>query len=261
MPDTSPTITWKLVLDSTNPSGNTEVDLNGATYNNVLNYGAVEAGNYSKVVCVKPYVSQVVGNVKFWWQTYKTNVQVGGSTATLPTGGMCDNTSGKGWMMKYYVANNYVKLSYFNGDNNLVLTTTNTGAKVSLQNASEYKRSVWESAGATGDYYPMQPIPISVTEAGAYPTSITAMKTRYTNLGWGISTGEGGFGDNCQNIGDVAIGGALNTGEYWCNIAQTMDSTNQPAPYIYLAVKPPTEADAGVWSGFAARLSYLWPWS
>lgn len=261
MADTSPTITWKLVLDAEGSGSNTEVDLNSSTYNNVLNYGAVEAGNYSKVVCVRPYVSQVVGNVKFWWQTYKNNVQVGGSAATnLPSGGMCDNTTNKGWTTKYYVTNNYIKLSYFNGENFTKLTSTNSGT-ITLTNASEYKRSVWEETGASGEYYPMQPIPIAMTEAGAYPTSLTEMRTRYTDLGWGIDTSSGGFGTNCENITSIAIGGALNTGEYWCNVSQKMDNANSPAPYIYLAVKPPTEADAGVWTGFAARLSYLWPWT
>lgn len=261
MSDTSPTITWKLVIDSEGSSGNTEVDLNSSTYNNVLNYGAVEAGNYSKVVCVRPYVSQVVGNVKFWWQTYKTNVQIGGSTpSTLPANGMCDNTGGKGWTMKYYVTENYIKLSYLNGDNNLLFTSTNQGT-ISPTNATEYKRSVWESSDASGAYYPMQPIPLAMSESGAYPTTLTAMRTRYTDLGWGIATSSGGFGTNCEYITDVAIGGVLNTGEYWCNVSQKMDNANSPAPYIYLAVKPPLEAEAGVWTGFACRLSYLWPWS
>lgn len=262
MADTSPTITWKLVIDSdSSGTGNTEIDLAGTTYNNILNYGAVEAGNYSKVICVRPYVSQTVGNVKFWWQTYKTNVLVGGSSTTLPTGGMCDNTTSSGWTMKYYVSSSYIKLSYFNGDNNSLLTNTNTGGTVTLQDSTQYKRSVWEDSGATGGYYPMQPIPIAITEAGAYPTSLTAMRTRYTDLGWGIATGSGGFGTDCANIGDIAIGGILNTDEFWCNIAQSMDSVNVPSPYIYLAIKPPTDATAGIWSGFAARLSYLWPWT
>mgnify|MGYP003301643526 CR=1 FL=1 len=50
------------------------------------------------------------------------------------------------------------------------------------------------------------------------------------------------------------------TGKAKCNVAEYVTPTNG-FPYIFFTIKAPTTADAGTWSGWACRISYIWPYT
>jgi hypothetical protein len=66
---------------------------------------------------------------------------------------------------------------------------------------------------------------------------------------------------------DYAAGGIL-TSQYKCNVKGYVNANNtdevsgtQGFPYLFFTIKAPTDAAAGTWTGWACRISYIWPYT
>lgn len=237
-----PTITWNQITDGDNGSYNTTP----LTDNNTISYGAVQAGEYSKVICVRPSFNAdgYIGKVKFWLQNYQAKNDQQANTSIDIT----DNTTGEGWLMKYYVSSTFIPLSVMNGYSQIRTATGQISTTI-----TGYHPSVWqqyESSSSSNVQIPMQPIPIAKNATNtAYPSSFSEMKNFYSEKGWQDLFSNTQF--------SYAYGGRMGD-ERNCNI--TLQTDGDSFPFVYLSIKPPTSASAGNWNNFACRLSFLWPW-
>lgn len=275
----APTITWYL-CDSSGSS---------TSMSNVVNYDAVQAGSYSNVVCVKPTMDATnaasIGKVRFWWNDINGAVS-GGTENSLPS---------LGWVMKYYVsycnsdsarststvtqadmstlfAKPQVKLAL---TQNQILTNdvVNGSSLSSFSLSTYYCRSTWQNATDKDNYVCMQPVPFFTNTTTGFTSAGKSDDTgggeidnfkdsNHYGTGWIEKT----FGSGNPNKVDgksllyYSVGGALNEDGKGCNLTSQV-TTVDGFPYIFLTIRPPTTADAGVWSGFSCRLSFVWPWT
>lgn len=279
----APTITWYLCKS----------DGSQEKMNNVVNYDAVQAGSYSNVICVKPKMDATnaasIGKVRFWWHDINGAVS-GGTEGSLPS---------QGWVMKYYVsycdrdrtgstdltdtgtdyqprmselfAKPQVKMAL---TQNQILATKDESSLSSFSLSTYYCKSTWQSSD-DNNYVCMQPVPF-----------FTSGQTGFTHAG--ESSGSSFVGGEIYNFSDsthygkdwvervfgssnpnkvsgkselyYSVGGVLNGDGKGCNLTEQV-TVAESFPYIFLTIKPPTDADAGVWSGFSCRLSFVWPWT
>ena len=280
---TQPTIIWKqyTLVDNGLSQGQT---LSG----NTVDYNAVQAGQYSPAICVRPQFSDsttsgAIGSVRLWWSTYSAK-NPSNSDVDLPS---------NGWVLKYYITDCTASQ---HGDTtaNLAITTrcakmlkylsasdrvtkvatgktftvgTGTGNVSFDSNQWTWCKSVWQ--GSTDNTsVSMQPVPFSGYK-DTQAQHVTEFSTRY---GGGTSWLTTVFGlDSSASTSDLlyyAVGGVLSGSSYKCNVkgyvnSNDTDTNNNTSgfPYIFFTIKAPTTADAGTWSGWACRISYIWPYT
>lgn len=279
---TQPTIIWKQYKIGTDDKLTAGQTLNG----NTVDYQAVQAGQYSPAICVRPQFSTddsnsgSIGSVRLWWST---------TTASDPSGGNLDLPSYK-WVLKYFVSDcdeiiygdkstttsndqRCVKMLKFLSSSERVtkVATGRTFAASEIANnvtGWAWCKSVWENSNAvsTTTGISMQPVPFS-----GYKDSIaqheSQYQTKYSGTTW-ISTVFGMAADATYTSGqlmDYAAGGVL-TSTYKCNVKGFVNGNNSSDtisgfPYIFFTIKAPTDAAAGTWSGWACRISYIWPYT
>ena len=275
---TQPTITWKQYKLDGLTQGTT---LNG----NTVDYQAVEAGQYSPAICVRPQFSNnvsesgAIGSVRLWWSTTTANGPNGQDSVSLPA---------EKWVLKYYVSD--CTQSLF-GDNTSENATQRWSKMLSYLSSSDRVLNVASDKTFTGDNFPnnnvnwtwcrsvwqskqdntaisMQPVPFT-----GYKDTVKEHEdqynTKYNGNTW-VTTVFGRASDTTYTPGsllDYAAGGIL-TDQYKCNIKGYVNANNtdesqgaQGFPYIFFTIKAPTDAAAGTWSGWACRISYIWPYT
>ena len=285
----APSIQWYLQKIS-NASG-TATTYPQQISQNVVDYDAVQAGNYSNVICIRPQFSATststsIGKVRFWW--YNTQATLSGQN------GSSTNLPAAGWAMKYYVSQcnepmnsnvtislssmdtrrqNAAKMLQFFETSDGYLSknaaTTQAGIKqsesngttftcTSTSNQGKYFRSVWQSTQDRNTYVCMQPIPFfQGSKFTDQIGEIQQFNSNYADKNWRALLFNNSDTNN-NTLLKYSVGGALN--EEGCNIVKQVNS-NDDFPFIFLTIKPPTDAEAGTWSGFSCRMSFIWPYN
>lgn len=276
---TQPTIVWKQYKIGQNDALTDGQTLNG----NTVDYQAVQAGQYSPAICVRPQFSTTdansgaIGSVRLWWSTTDAN-DPSGASKNLPA---------NRWVLKYYVTDCDTGIAGNTATSLTVkqrcvrmlkyLSSSDRVAKVAggrtftnsdiPNNVAQWTwcRSVWQSS-SDNTCISMQPVPFT-----GYKDSIaqheSQYQTKYDGTTW-ISTVFDMAADSSYTSGtlmDYAAGGIL-TQTYKCNVkgyvnGNESDATTSGFPYIFFTIKAPTDAAAGTWSGWACRISYIWPYT
>lgn len=286
---TQPSIVWHQykILDSASGITASGSSLN----NNTVDYNAVQAGQYSPVICVRPQFTggstedNKIGSVRLWWSTTTASTYPGQST-TKPT----KDLPMAGWILKYYVSNckdvivgesNLASddqrcgrmLNYLQNQSNVGIVAT--GKTFTFPNNSLdttkycWCKPTWQEDSSTqsstqsSTHISFQPVPFY-----SYKESVKQQQDEY-NTKYGAAWKSTVFGVTDTNTGDYsdgnalsyAVGGALfsATGGK-CNIKKQV-ADNSQFPYIFFTIKAPTNAEAGTWSGWACRISYIWPYN
>ena len=281
---TQPTIVWKQYKLTSGGDGLTQ----GTTLNgNTVDYQAVEAGQYSPAICVRPQFSNnvsdsgAIGSVRLWWSTTTAN-NPSNQTVTLPA---------QKWVLKYYVSDctqslfgdkssqNSVQrcakmLSYLSSSDRVSKVATDktfNSAEISNNNANwTWCRSVWQS-NDDNTAISMQPVPFT-----GYKDTVKEHEVQYSakyNGNTWVTTVFGRASDQTYEDGslmDYAAGGIL-TSQYKCNVKGYVNGNNTEItngsvttsgfPYLFFTIKAPTDAAAGTWTGWACRISYIWPYT
>lgn len=267
MADVNPTIEW--VQYTMGEASNTVEEIELA--NNTVTYDAVQAGYYSNAICVQPRFSSNadnIGSVRIWWSDYEGTVSGNTTEQPLPA---------TGWVLKYYVtdctnrvkgeelasttvtANLYGMLKFLT-NNSKVQKVTRCASTISSTELDSYfdANQCWCSSTWQGDsdnFLPFQPLPFDgyLNTVGAYADSFAQ---KYATESWKTIV----FGDTTSDL-KWAIGGDLYTYNK-CNVVKYVNGKNsQQFPYIFFSIQPPSAASAGTWSGWACRISYIWPYS
>lgn len=273
---------WKYQLDSTGTSVSS-----GKITNNTVDYDAVQAGSYSNVMCVRPQFSstsqiQPIGKLRFWWYGIGGSIN-GTSHTSLPN---------QGWVMKYYVTDCSTECSSASdpADSSITVETRmqnvaymlnsfanatiktqatkgktfndSTSNRVTFGDKQAYYKSTWQQPTTQNLYVAMQPIPFFQSGFcnAAQQNQTFQNNTHYNTSTWmDIVFQGGGVTNNNGEALNYSVGGVLNS-QYSCNLVASV-SNQQDFPFIFLTVKPPSNAEAGTWSSFSCRLSFIWPYS
>lgn len=272
----NPTIKWSQV--KINNDTLSEIQLE----NNTVTYDAVQAGLYSNAICVKPKFAGTgddIGCVRIWWSDYKGKLSDGSEQSSLP---------GTGWVLKYYVTdcktvqagensstndatkNCYNMLNFLSNSQNVqkvtacgntVQLTVNGEKQIDFGENQCWCQSTW-GGGTAETIVAMQPLPFNgyLTSLQDY-ASVFAQSDKYGNQWYTkiFSVHDGNY-----NLLNYAAGGTLYSSDK-CNVINYVHGTQNSSknttdfPYIFFSIKPPQDASAGTWSGWACRISYIWP--
>lgn len=267
MADVNPTIEW--VQWTMGETTNTVKDIELA--NNTVTYDAVQAGYYSNAICVQPRFSSNaddIGSVRIWWSDYQGAVSGNTTEQSLPA---------TGWVLKYYVTDctyrvkgetlasatttiNLYGMLKFLTNNSKVQKVTQCASTISTDIDSSFEanqcwcRSTWQG-DSDASFLPLQPLPFDgyLNTVDAYEGSFAQ---KYATTDWKRIV----FGDTASTL-NWAIGGNLYTSNK-CNVVKYVNGKNSKQfPYIFFSIQPPSTANAGTWSGWACRISYIWPYS
>lgn len=283
---TQPTIIWKQYKIGTDDKLTEGQTLNG----NIVDYQAVQAGQYSPAICVRPQFSTndsnsgSIGSVRLWWST---------TTASNPSGGNTDLPANQ-WVLKYFVsdcdeviygdksttttnAQRCAKMLNYLSSSERVNTvamgrTFKTDDIVNNVNGWAWCKSVWENSTAVSTTVgvSMQPVPFT-----GYKSSIAQYEEQYETK-YGVKQGSKiwlstvfGITDGSSykpgTLMNYAAGGVLYS-TYKCNVKGYVNGNDSSEtisgfPYIFFTIQAPTDADAGTYSGWACRISYIWPYT
>ena len=288
---TAPSITWYQYTQGTSTTniGNANVPIATASSisGNVVDFDAVQAGNYSNVICVRPQfvtgsnnVTTNIGKVRFWWSDIQATSPESNSNVNLPN---------SGWVMKYYVsncdnglystsgssdsnrsniqlANVYRMLTIFNSEEFGKTSRSGNGANSDTSSPAGYSTSVWQTTSDNNRGVYMQPIPIlnsnvwsgASTENQILSNSTTGYGSSWPSVIFGIQSAT----ETAARVEllKYAVGGGLNITGQGCNIADAV-SSNDDFPFIFLSIRPQAQASAGTWSQFSCRMSFIWPYT
>lgn len=278
----NPTIKWSQVKIDNGALTETQLE------NNTVTYDAVQAGLYSNAICVKPKFDGIgadIGCVRIWWSDYEGKLSDSSEQSNLPSAG---------WVLKYYVtdcktvqagagagetpSSNNAKTNCYNMLNFLsnqanVQKVTACSSTVQLvvdgKNQIEFEENqCWCSptwgAGDAGTIVAMQPLPFNgyLTSLSDY-VNVFAQSDKYGSQWYTqIFSVHSASNDLLQ----FAAGGNLYSSNK-CNVinyvhgTQNISNNTTDFPYIFFSIKPPQDATAGTWSGWACRISYIWPFN
>lgn len=270
---TQPVIKWYQCR--LNENANDVVE--GQLGTNTVDYGAIQAGKYSNVICVRPHFdSQTsIGKIRLWWTNYSAS-DPNSTTVNLPA---------SQWVVKYYVSDcetydnnmsgnmassatpgqrcasmlNYANSTQQNRDK--VTTTKQIDATITGAYSWGWCKSTWQNDTATK--IAMQPVPFSWTTVAA---QANVYQQRYQTSGWKDVVYTSASGSDSSTLLNYSMGGVLHAAD--CNVKEFVDSNtagnaggHSGFPYIFFTVKAPSTATAGTWSGWAFRMSYIWPYN
>lgn len=276
----APSIKWvKYTVSSS--GGTTTAVANDLSSNNTVDYDAVQAGNYSNIMCVRPQFSSAneanIGKVRFWWADY--NGKISGDSTQIPL-------PGYGWKMKYYVSHcttqtgvgtqgsvestqkliNVAKMLSTLSQYKTVVTTGKTFNRPNWSSETKYYKSVWQNDIDYAAYVSMQPIPFFKDNvfgnASKQATTFSSVHTgEYSDWQGNLFNASGTNGDQLLYY---SVGGALNDNGNGCNMVNYVEADGKGGemfPFIFLTICPPSTASAGTWSGFSCRMSFVWPYT
>lgn len=284
---TQPTIVWKQykLIDGT-------LTVNDSMNGNTVDYQAVQAGQYSPAICVRPQfdnanTTTTIGSIRLWWSTYHAKDPSGSTTlADLP---------GTGWVLKYYISDcNQIRYGDASGETtgetnahrcakmlqflssservesvatDVTFTPNDIDALASNQQGMGWCPSIWQSESQKDIGVSMQPVPFS-----GYKETISQhekeYETRYGSTSW-VNTvfGRQDINYTQGTLMKYAAGGTLFETGCKCNVKAWVNANDNGVdgtsgfPYIFFTIKAPTSALAGTWSGWACRISYIWPYT
>lgn len=275
----APSIKWVKYTVSSG-GGTTTAVANDLSSNNTVDYDAVQAGNYSNIMCVRPQFSANeanIGKVRFWWADYNGKISGDSTQVSLP---------GTGWKMKYYVSHcttqtgvgtqvsvestqkliNVAKMLSTLSQYKTVVTTGKTFTPQSWSSETKYYKSVWQNVTDT-TYISMQPIPFFKDNvfgnATKQATTFSSVHTGDYSDWKGNLFGAATSADGAQLL-YYSVGGVLNTDGTGCNMVDYVIADGKGGerfPFIFLTICPPSTASAGTWSGFSCRMSFVWPYT
>lgn len=282
----APSIKWvKYTVSSS--GGTTTAVANDLSSNNTVDYDAVQAGNYSNIMCVRPQFSASaanIGKVRFWWADYNGKISGDSTQVSLP---------GTGWKMKYYVSHCTTQTSVGtqgSGESTQKLinvakmlstlqqykTDVTKGKTFTPQNWSsetKYYKSVWQNMTDT-TYISMQPIPFFkdnkfVDAAKQVETFDIVYTGEYSDWQGNLFNATVSGNDTEKKAKKAqllyySVGGVLNDTGKGCNMVDYVpadDKGGERFPFIFLTICPPSTASAGTWSGFSCRMSFVWPYN
>ena len=270
---TQPTIKWvQCVL---NNSGQvTQNDLG----NNTVDYQAVQAGQYSNMICVRPQFNDnnthQIGKIRMWW-----NSDVATTKPVTSTGDY--KLTSNGWIVKYYISmcdsylpnmqgNNSANASracasmlrYVNDNElnkNAVTSTRLINASTSISGAQDWCwcKATWQESN-DNTKIAMQVVPLNWSDANRQAVTYASAYGQTNNSTfWSQFYGSDG-GSSTSTMLSFSVGGTLYSKQ--CNVSQYV-SSNAEFPYIFFAIKAPATVQAGTWGGWNFRLSYIWPYT